>query len=60
MGFRENVNLGKLVSSGNTFIFGAGGLGFKFRYDQIRHSVANGSPPFNISLKEAVLLWRID
>ena len=60
MGFRENANLGKLVSSGNAFIFEAGGLGFKFRDGQIRHGVANGSPPFNISSKEAVLPWRND
>ena len=60
MGFWENVNLGKLVSNGNAFIFEAGGLGFKSRDGQIRHGVANGSPPFNISSKKAVLLWRND
>ena len=31
-------------SSGNAFVFGAGGLGFKSRTSQIEHSVANGSP----------------
>ena len=60
MDFRGNVNFGKLVSSGNAFIFEAGGLGFKSRDGQIRHSVANGLPPFNISSKEAVLSWRND
>ena len=32
-------------SSGNKFVFGAGGLRFKSRAGQIEHSVANGSPP---------------
>ena len=32
-------------SSGNAFVSGAGGLRFKSRAGQIRHSVANGSPP---------------
>ena len=33
------------LSSGNTFVSGAGGLRFKSRAGQIGHSVANGSPP---------------
>ena len=32
-------------SSGNAFVFGAGGLRFKSWAGQIGHSVANGSPP---------------
>ena len=32
-------------SSGNAFVSGAEGLSFKSRASQIRHSVANGSPP---------------
>ena len=31
-------------SSGNAFVSGAGGLRFKSRAGQIKHSVANGSP----------------
>ena len=36
-------------SSGNKFVFGAGGLRFKFRAGQIEHGVANGSPPLRQS-----------
>ena len=32
-------------SSGNVFVSGTGGLRFKSRAGQIRHSVANGLPP---------------
>ena len=32
-------------SSGNAFVSEEGGLRFKSRDGQIRHSVANGSPP---------------
>ena len=31
--------------SGNAFVYGRGGLRFKFRAGQIEHSVTNGSPP---------------
>ena len=34
-----------LRSSGNAFVSGVGGLGFKSRASQIGHSVSNDSPP---------------
>ena len=46
-------------SNGNVFIPGAGGL-IKSRAGQIGQSVANGSPPLQISLKKAVLPERND
>ena len=47
-------------SSGNAFVFEAGGLRFKSRVGQIGHSVVNGSPRCDISLKEAVTPGRKD
>ena len=40
-------------SSGNEFVFGAGGLRFKSRAGQIEHSVANGSPPLRHFFKKS-------
>ena len=43
----SSLHLTKIAdwSSGNAFVFGAGGLKFKSRAGQIGHSVANGAPP---------------
>ena len=40
-------------SSGNKFVFGAGGLRFKSRACQIEHNVANGSPPLRHFFKKS-------
>ena len=40
-------------SSGNVFVSGAGGLRFKYRAGQIKHSVANGSPPLRHFLERS-------
>ena len=41
-------------SSGNKFVFGAGGLMFKSRACQIEHNVDNGSPPLRHFKKTCV------
>ena len=43
--FPDAGSSSRKFSSGNAFISGAGGLGFKSRTGQIGHSVASGSPP---------------
>ena len=43
--YRQPAKIEFLNMSGNKFVSGAGGLGFKSRAGQIGHSVANGSPP---------------
>ena len=42
-------------SSGSAFVYGAGGLRFKFLAGQIRHSVPTACPRKDISSKGAVL-----
>ena len=44
-------------SSGNALVSGAGGLRFKSRASQIRHSIANGSPPLQYFFKWSCVAW---
>ena len=43
-------------SSGNSFVSGAEGLGFKFWAGQIEHSVTNGSPPLRHYFKRSCVV----
>ena len=44
-------------SSGNAFVSGAGGQRFESRAGQIRHSVANGSPPLQHFFERSCVAW---
>ena len=44
-------------SSGNVFVSGAGDLRFNYRVGQIRHNVANCSPPLRHFFEKSCVAW---